>query len=63
MSRGEAKRLAIDAGADVVCGVSHKLDYLVAGDDPGSKLQKARAFSASGDLRILDEQEFLRLLQ
>jgi DNA ligase (NAD+) len=58
MPRGEAKRLAEKAGADVVSGVSRKLDYLVAGDDPGSKLDKARALG----LRVLDEQEFLRLL-
>jgi DNA ligase (NAD+) len=59
MSRGEAKRLAEKAGADVVSGVSRKLDYLVVGEDPGSKLDKARALG----IGILDEQGFLRLLR
>jgi len=59
MPRGEAKRLAEEAGADVVSSVSRKLDYLVVGDDPGSKLDKARALGIS----ILGEQELLRLLQ
>ena len=57
MPRGEAKRLAEAAGADVVAGVSRKLDFLVVGEEPGSKLDKARALGIS----ILDEQEFLRL--
>jgi len=59
MSRGEAKRLAEEAGADVVSGVSRKLDYLVVGEEPGSKLDKAHALG----IRVLDEQEFLRLLE
>ncbi|MCL2433845.1 MAG: NAD-dependent DNA ligase LigA [Clostridia bacterium] len=59
MPRGEAQRLAEAAGADVVSSVSRKLNYLVVGDDPGSKLDKARVLG----VRILDEQEFLRLLQ
>jgi DNA ligase (NAD+) len=63
MSRGEAQRLAEAAGADVVSSVSRKLDYLVVGFDPGSKLDKARALAATGTLRIVDEQEFLRLLR
>lgn len=58
MTRGEAERLAESAGADIVSGVSKKLDILVVGSDPGSKLEKAKKLG----LRILNEQEFLRLV-
>ena len=58
MSRSEAARLAEAAGADILPGVSKKLDLLVAGRDPGSKLAKARALG----VRVLDEGEFLRLI-
>ena len=58
MSRSEAARLAEAAGADILPGVSKKLDLLVAGRDPGSKLVKARALG----VRVLDEGEFLRLI-
>lgn len=56
--RGEAKRLAEKVGADVVSGVSRKLDFLIVGDAPGSKLDKARALN----ITILSEQEFLNMV-
>lgn len=59
MPRSEATRLAEEAGADVVSGVSRKLNFLVVGDRPGSKLNKARALGVT----ILSEEEFLRLLK
>ena len=58
MSRGEAARLAEAAGADVVSGVSRKLDFLVVGEAPGSKLEKARNLGVA----ILTEREFLDML-
>ncbi|MDR2075383.1 MAG: NAD-dependent DNA ligase LigA [Desulfovibrio sp.] len=58
LTRGEAERLAEKAGAEVASGVSRRLDLLVAGEDPGSKLEKARKLG----LRILSEAEFLALL-
>ena len=58
MGRSEAKRLAEEAGADVLSGVSKKLDMLVVGEDPGSILDKARELGIS----ILSEKEFLRLI-
>lgn len=57
MTRGKAKELAEAAGADVLSGISRKLDYLVVGDDPGSKLTKAQTLG----IRILTEQEFLAM--
>ena len=59
MPRGEAKRLAENAGADVVPGVSRKLDILVVGEDPGSKLEKARSLGVA----VWDEKDFLRIVR
>ena len=56
--RDEFRRMAEAAGANVVSGVSKTLDYLVAGDKPGSKLDKARELG----ITVLDEEAFLALL-
>ncbi len=55
LNRDAAEKLAEQAGAKVLSGVSRKLDFLVAGDSPGSKLGKARALG----IPILDEAAFL----
>lgn len=59
MPRGRAKQLAEAAGAVVLGSVSKKLRYLVVGDDPGSKLDKARKLGVD----VLDEAAFLQLLE
>ncbi|AGC49651.1 NAD-dependent DNA ligase LigA [Lawsonia intracellularis] len=56
--RAEMKRLAEEAGAIVMTGISHKLDYVIAGKNPGSKLNKAQELHIS----ILDEPTFLQKL-
>jgi DNA ligase (NAD+) len=59
MSRDEA-RAAIEAKGHKVSGsVSKKTDYVVAGEDAGSKLDKARALG----VRVLEEKEFIEVLQ
>lgn len=58
MPRGQAQRLAEAAGAIPAGSVNKKLDYLVAGDKPGSKLDKARALG----ITVLDEAAFTKLL-
>ena len=58
MPRGRAQALAEAAGAVPASGVSRKLDYLVAGEKPGSKLAKATALGVP----VLDEAGFRRLL-
>lgn len=59
MPRSRARTLAEEAGAEIASGVSRKLDMLVAGDEPGSKLDKARSLG----IEIVDEAGFLALLQ
>jgi DNA ligase (NAD+) len=58
MPREKAQELVEAAGGQVVTAVSKKLDYLVAGVDPGSKLAKAQALG----LRVLSPEEFSALL-
>jgi DNA ligase (NAD+) len=58
MPRGKAESLVASLGADAASSVTRKVTYLVAGADPGSKLQKAQSYG----ITILDEDQFLRLL-
>jgi DNA ligase (NAD+) len=57
-SRDGARKLVEDQGGNVVGSVSRKTDYVVAGDDAGSKLIKARELG----IDIISEEEFLDLL-
>lgn len=59
LGRAEAKTMAQDAGAKVSGSVSKKTDYVIAGEEAGSKLDKARQLGVT----VIDEAEFLRLLQ
>lgn len=58
LSREEATRLAEEAGGRVSSSVSKKTDFVVAGESPGSKYDKA----VSLGVEIIDEAEFLRRL-
>ena len=59
MTRDEARARIEAAGHKVAGSVSKKTDYVVAGSDAGSKLEKAQALG----LAILDEQHFVDLLK
>ncbi len=59
MTREEARQRLEALGAKVTESVSRRTSFLIAGRDPGSKLDKARALG----VRILDEKEFLQLLE
>jgi DNA ligase (NAD+) len=58
LSREEAKDALRKAGATVTDSVSKKTDYLIVGEDAGSKLDKA----AKLGVKTLNEQEFLKML-
>ena len=58
LSREAAKEMIEALGGKVVGSVSKKTDFLVAGADAGSKLEKALAVG----VRVLDEAEFKQLL-
>ena len=58
LGRDEAKDLLEAAGAKVAGSVSKKTDYVVAGADAGSKLEKARTLG----LTVLDEDGLRQLL-
>ena len=57
MPRAEAQRLAEASGAVIAGSVSKKLDYLVVGEKPGSKLAKAQSLGVA----VLTEAEFMAL--
>ncbi len=59
MPRGKATELAIKAGAEVVSAVSKKLDYLITGENAGSKLEKAQSLG----ITILSEAEFSTMVE
>ena len=59
LTRGEAKALIERHGGKVTGSVSRRTSYLVAGDTPGSKLERAREYGVS----VLDEGSLLSLVK
>ena len=58
MSRDQAQKAAEEAGARVASSVSKKTSFVVAGENPGSKLAKAESLG----VEIVDEKQFLKRL-
>ncbi len=59
VTRDEAKRLVRERGGDISESVSSKTDYVVEGENPGSKADKARSLGVA----ILSEEQFLKLVK
>ena len=59
MSRDDATRAAQQAGAHVASSVSKKTDFVVVGENPGSKHERAVQLG----VETIDEEEFLRRLK
>ena len=57
-TRTQAKEIIIELGGRVTDSVSKKTDYVVAGEDPGSKYQKAQKLGVP----IINEEEFKKII-
>lgn len=59
LKRSDAEAMAEANGGQILSGVSTKLNYLVVGEDAGSKLEKAKKINT---VRIISEAEFLQII-
>ena len=59
VGRPQAKKILEDHGARVSGSVSKMTDFVVAGDEPGSKYEKAQELGVT----ILNEKEFLKMVK
>jgi DNA ligase (NAD+) len=59
MPRDDAHKKIVQLGGRISSGVTSKTDFLVVGDEPGSKLDKAKRFKT----KILNEKQFLDMLK
>jgi DNA ligase (NAD+) len=59
LKRSEAEQMVEDNGGKILSGVSSKLDYLIVGEDAGSKLEKAKKIAS---IQILDEDAFIEMM-
>jgi DNA ligase (NAD+) len=60
LKRSEAEAMVEEQGGKILGGVSSKLNYLVVGEDAGSKLEKAKKIPT---IKILSEKEFLLFIR
>lgn len=60
LKRSEAEALVEENGGKLLGSVSSKLNYLVVGEDAGSKLDKAKKIS---NIKIISEDEFLKMIK
>jgi DNA ligase (NAD+) len=58
LKRSEAEAIVEENGGQILSGVSAKLNYLVVGDDAGSKLEKAKKINS---VKIISESDFLKM--
>jgi DNA ligase (NAD+) len=59
LKRTDAEEMVEANGGSLLSGVSSKLNYLVVGEDAGSKLEKAKKINT---VKIISEDQFLKLL-
>jgi DNA ligase (NAD+) len=57
-TRQQIEQAIRQAGARSSSGVSKKTDFVLAGDNPGSKLDKARELG----VKVIDEKQFLEMI-
>lgn len=59
LKRSKAEAMVESKGGHILTGVSSKLNYLVVGEEAGSKLEKAKKIAS---IKIISEAEFLELI-
>ncbi len=59
LKRSDAETMVEENGGQILGGVSAKLNYLVVGEDAGSKLEKAKKINS---VKIISEAEFLKMI-
>ncbi len=59
-TRSEAQKLVEELGGEAVDSISSRVNYLVVGKNPGSKLEKAKKYP---HIKIIDEKEFESLIE
>ena len=59
MSRGKAQDFVERNGGIISSSISKKTSYLVSGQNPGSKINKAKDLN----IRVINEKEFFELLK
>ena len=59
LKRTDAEEMVEKNGGKIVSGVSSKLNYLVVGEDAGSKLEKAKNIQS---IKIINEEDFIKML-
>jgi DNA ligase (NAD+) len=59
LKRSDAEAMVEANGGTILGGVSSKLNYLVVGEDAGSKLEKAKKINS---VKIISEDEFLKMI-
>ncbi|TKK66425.1 NAD-dependent DNA ligase LigA [Ilyomonas limi] len=60
LKRSEAEEMVEQHGGKIMSGISSKLNYLVVGEDAGSKLEKAKKITT---IKIINEDEFLKMME
>ncbi|MFB6457695.1 NAD-dependent DNA ligase LigA [Chitinophaga sp. Hz27] len=60
LKRSDAEEMVEQHGGKILSGVSSKLNYLIVGEDAGSKLEKAKKINT---IKILTEDEFLEMIK
>ncbi len=60
LKRSEAEGLVEKNGGQILSGVSSKLNYLVVGEDAGSKLEKAKKINS---VKIISEDDFIKIVE
>lgn len=60
LKRSEAEAMVEEKGGSILGSVSSKLNFLVVGEDAGSKFEKAKRIQS---IRIINEEEFLRMIK